>query len=527
MWALKVASGPQAGQVFKLKRGKNKFGRSPACDFMISGQGISKEHFVIEVLEEKAIISDLRSSNGTFINGVKIQSANLVSGDAIVLQDAIFVFSEVLKIEKHVRREKPLSNLPALDQHHLQSQNPNSVQASWAMPPASEASHSSPPTAELKSAENGIIKAIDEKFVPAFDGFLENFSLRAVILGFAVTFIFISTFLSMIPLKMITAESIGSESQRRALTIARSLAAQNQKSLGSEEIRSFTTELFIREEGVQDIYVLSNQGKILAPAERAGFLPKESAFAKKIQGKMRETSEILDDGRVAASFPIIRFDPEQQLNGATAHVVVIYDPGALAFDDKRALSLFVQVFAIALLAGGVLFFLLSRVIDSIVIGLNQKLDQSLRDGQEVTSSVQWEPLQNLLVNINTLLQRSSGGSNQSENMHLYWIEAIDDLAFVMNSDLQILNVNRSFEERTSMERSFIEGQPLQAFTNNFLQSKTLEVIQILQSQGGVAQLPYEMDQAPALLTAQYLNSERSIILIKVTKSLEPQFSGAA
>jgi pSer/pThr/pTyr-binding forkhead associated (FHA) protein len=83
MWSIRILSGPQTGQVFDLKLGKNVFGRGQNCEVKILSLGISKEHCEIHVYKDKMMVVDLKSSNGTFVNGVKIQNSIIHVGDKI------------------------------------------------------------------------------------------------------------------------------------------------------------------------------------------------------------------------------------------------------------------------------------------------------------------------------------------------------------------------------------------------------------------------------------------------------------
>ena len=89
MWSVRMLSGPNVGQIFDLKLGKNIFGRGGASDCKVQSLGISKEHCEIHVYKDKIIIIDLKSSNGTFVNGVKIQNSILRVSDKISLFDVI------------------------------------------------------------------------------------------------------------------------------------------------------------------------------------------------------------------------------------------------------------------------------------------------------------------------------------------------------------------------------------------------------------------------------------------------------
>jgi len=52
--------------------GRYLIGRSESCDMIISHDSISAIHAVIEIFEGKAIIYDMNSTNGTYVNGEKV-----------------------------------------------------------------------------------------------------------------------------------------------------------------------------------------------------------------------------------------------------------------------------------------------------------------------------------------------------------------------------------------------------------------------------------------------------------------------
>src|SRR3989344_1164807 len=89
MWSIRVLSGQQIGQIYDLKLGKNVFGRGGVSDLKVQSLGISKEHCEIHVYKDKMMIVDLKSSNGTFVNGVKIQNSIIRVGDKVSLFDVI------------------------------------------------------------------------------------------------------------------------------------------------------------------------------------------------------------------------------------------------------------------------------------------------------------------------------------------------------------------------------------------------------------------------------------------------------
>jgi len=65
--------------------GEVTLGRSPACNLVAEGGAVSKVHARIERTIDQLVLTDLGSSNGTFVNGAKVMTALLKDGDVILL----------------------------------------------------------------------------------------------------------------------------------------------------------------------------------------------------------------------------------------------------------------------------------------------------------------------------------------------------------------------------------------------------------------------------------------------------------
>lgn len=67
-------------------------GRGPDCDLRLHGETVSRHHCVIRQTNDDVALVDLGSSNGTFLNGVRVRSqAPLQSGDLLTLGAFSFV----------------------------------------------------------------------------------------------------------------------------------------------------------------------------------------------------------------------------------------------------------------------------------------------------------------------------------------------------------------------------------------------------------------------------------------------------
>ena len=74
--SLLVTGGPHKGKSFPLVKPQVLIGRTQA-DIVIEDSKVSRKHCVVEVHDLVALLVDLDSNNGTFVNGRKIASCEL------------------------------------------------------------------------------------------------------------------------------------------------------------------------------------------------------------------------------------------------------------------------------------------------------------------------------------------------------------------------------------------------------------------------------------------------------------------
>lgn len=75
-FSLAILSGPLSGQVIKINKTPFVIGRANG-DLIIPDPEVSRTHCQIEITEEKIILRDLNSTNGTFINEERVIEGNL------------------------------------------------------------------------------------------------------------------------------------------------------------------------------------------------------------------------------------------------------------------------------------------------------------------------------------------------------------------------------------------------------------------------------------------------------------------
>jgi hypothetical protein len=82
---LRVESGEFAGTDFELKPGINRVGRSSENDIVLPEPSISSFHCELDVAEIGISVRDLYSTNGTFINRMRVVKRMVQSGDTLTL----------------------------------------------------------------------------------------------------------------------------------------------------------------------------------------------------------------------------------------------------------------------------------------------------------------------------------------------------------------------------------------------------------------------------------------------------------
>jgi hypothetical protein len=81
-----VMDGDQKGEDFRIRDGQNIIGSAPDSDIVLTDRTVSSKHASIRYKDGKFFLSDLDSSNGTYINGLDECVARIELADSDMLR---------------------------------------------------------------------------------------------------------------------------------------------------------------------------------------------------------------------------------------------------------------------------------------------------------------------------------------------------------------------------------------------------------------------------------------------------------
>ena len=98
MWLINTEEQAESPFTFRILPGAIKtIGRAPASDFRVEAALVSRLHCRLTAGAAELEVVDLESTNGTFVNGARVERAVLKSGDRLAVGKIEFVVSKAAK----------------------------------------------------------------------------------------------------------------------------------------------------------------------------------------------------------------------------------------------------------------------------------------------------------------------------------------------------------------------------------------------------------------------------------------------
>ena len=332
MFQVKLLTGLEAGKIFTLDHALTTLGRDPSCDIFIPSRAISKTHGQFEKNPSTGniVFVDMGSSNGTLINGKKIQAFQLKPGDQIKIHDIVLVFEKMTDQAESANGEKKL-NLYGQKLHKL------------------------------------IFASLYE--IPSKTPF-SNFII--------ISFIFLSLILSLlsgIPLARHSKNVIFQQSSTLAQEYAKAVSNSNRKAIVDDQLSQLNLQKFDDQKGVFLSFIIKkSDGSYLAPSRLAGEYPKNPYIHKIRKKSVRTpTSVQLSKNKILALDPISLFDSETKQEKVVAYSGIILNQNSFKNNSNYFINLIVQNILIAFLIA----FLFGYIFLQIILYPYKKIDAEI------------------------------------------------------------------------------------------------------------------------------------------------------
>jgi len=91
-YSLAVIMGANAGQIHTVRKPRIVLGRGTESDVQLQDSEVSRRHAMLEIHQDEAVVSDLGSTNGTYVDGVRIQRATVFSNQEFSLGTTTLMF---------------------------------------------------------------------------------------------------------------------------------------------------------------------------------------------------------------------------------------------------------------------------------------------------------------------------------------------------------------------------------------------------------------------------------------------------
>ena len=97
---LEITGSEEKDGIFELGKKAVVVGRSPECDIQLEVQNVSRKHARVLLHNEEYLIEDLDSTNGVFVNGIRVVRCVLRNNDQIEIGGVKLMFNEEKRLHK-------------------------------------------------------------------------------------------------------------------------------------------------------------------------------------------------------------------------------------------------------------------------------------------------------------------------------------------------------------------------------------------------------------------------------------------
>lgn len=466
MFKLVAVGGKMRGQEISLRDGENVVGRAPECDHQLGVDGVSKKHMKVTVHGDTAIVEDLGSSNGTFLNGKLIKKSALKSGDKLALPNVIFQVVNV--IEKKVVVKKTIVKSKEAD---LNVDNPNDALDNEPMP---------------SDIFGKLRHNFKHKFMSFIYSFNEEYEWKWMVAFVLVLFIVVNIALTIFPILRDNRQILLFELAKRGVHYTEDIARLNARALERKDIDKLDTAFLDNEDGVTSYELFDMEGRIVRPTSKLNqyisdtfSVSAKNEIVKVIQGNSKSKDDtikqFLEDGEVGIARAIKAYNVRSGAEEPVGIIAIRFAPKSLVMEASNNLKAYLETLTTSLLVGiiffAIIYYLTIRPIEELRIQIEFALRGRIK---EIDLKKQMDELIPLRNSINNIVQRvremtggegSGGGSNIEDdtsylNQLREFMRGAQGAVLILNSEKIIQDMNPPCEDLLGIRANASTGTSL-------------------------------------------------------------------
>jgi len=486
MLIVKIVQGPSSvGDVFNLENGGTYvIGRSDGAEIQLKSSGISKNHCRITVLPGNRLdVEDLKSSNGTFINGLQIKKSIMKVGDSLTLN------SYTIKLLQKAPEKVRIVAAPASS-----SYTPPSFDGNAAFQLDGMAAGVPSAQTELFSTQNTGAKVggfLSSNVYPLADYFSSNFDVRFLVASFFLIWSVLLIMFTAWPFSSAANVRVENQAIEVARLYARQLTRVNTEAIVAEDYRSLVATLDKhpgQTRGIVASYIIDvSRNQVMAPQNELGraFTNEFSQAAiETLTGTQNPNLDYVgkdDTGMAYVASPLMVSTAEGNKTVAIAFVQINTNPAK--FSTAELFDQIISSLLYSLIISLLLIIFVYRWMNGPFELLSEQIEQALRKGQtQLSVAVQLPAVKELSEKISFALSKaqpapsseSSSSSGSSE-----WASAMVNAntypAFSIDGSGSVQSWNERIERLMGISSSEAVGREFSQI------SRDMELEQIVRS----------------------------------------------
>lgn len=414
MHKLILTSGTLPQKEFLLEEGEIFIGRDPACQIQLTSELVSKKHARIIVFKDEMIIEDLKSRNGTFVNGMMIQKQSLRIGDQISFGDIVLKLSLASVSERS--NERILPNFDTSSKPLFKPLEKLFSAGQW-----------------IQEGFKTLVQVVEWRYFTLALFFI------LVLMNFTIT----------VPLLLKESKTkLQIEALKRGEFIAKQVAQQNQKNLNVKngalisDYLSLNLDLAKQEERVLHINIINPQTKrIIAPPERLDqSVENRGPFLRGADAKKLSVEKI-NDREVLISEPIYLYSSETDREVVGAIVQLVFNIDGIGLSSHEYLQTLLKYFIISLLIGLVFYFILQQYTITAFQRIYHEIESAFKKGyRHLELQTKFHEINQIIYAINRVSQKTR-----------------DLLAKIPRKDIETFDEGEVFEHTDEILKSLLDS----------------------------------------------------------------------